>query len=223
MPWSPAAPPDLTPPPLRSARQITVNRSRINDEAMFGLAKEYRMAPTPGNSFYDHEFEILENVWTLDTLSEFPRPVRGAAQDQDRRGAAPLQSRRSAAHAVRALDLGHRHRGRLRAFLFLGQADLATASGAYADHADDRYAGPFLSVCRGDTGGRVYRLEAEFGGRLRLLDEFGKDYMRVARAKGLSEGTIIFKYPLRVAIYPIIAGSAGRSPCWSPDRCWCRW
>ena len=43
---------------FRMALQITVNRSRINDEVMFGLAKEYRMAPTPGNSFYDHEFEI---------------------------------------------------------------------------------------------------------------------------------------------------------------------
>jgi peptide/nickel transport system permease protein len=41
--------------------------------------------------------------------------------------------------------------------------------------------------------------------RATLLDEFGKEYMKVARAKGLSEWRLILKYPLRIAINPILA------------------
>ena len=41
--------------------------------------------------------------------------------------------------------------------------------------------------------------------RATMLDELGKEYMRVARAKGLSERRLIFKYPLRIAINPILA------------------
>ncbi len=59
---------------------------------------------------------------------------------------------------------------------------------------------PVVVVAASSTAGTIRVLRAT------LLDEFGKDYMRVARAKGLSEGTIIFKYPLRVAMNPIIAG-----------------
>ena len=59
---------------------------------------------------------------------------------------------------------------------------------------------PVVVVAASSTAGTIRVLRAT------LLDEFGKDYMRVARAKGLSESTIIFKYPLRVAMNPIIAG-----------------
>lgn len=59
---------------------------------------------------------------------------------------------------------------------------------------------PVVVVAASSTAGTIRVLRAT------LLDEFGKDYMRVARAKGLSEHTIIFKYPLRVAMNPIIAG-----------------
>ena len=59
---------------------------------------------------------------------------------------------------------------------------------------------PVVVVAASSTAGTIRVLRAT------LLDEFGKDYMRVARAKGLSEGAIIFKYPLRVAMNPIIAG-----------------
>ncbi len=38
-----------------------------------------------------------------------------------------------------------------------------------------------------------------------LLDELRKQYVITARAKGLSERTILFKYPVRVAINPIIS------------------
>jgi peptide/nickel transport system permease protein len=41
--------------------------------------------------------------------------------------------------------------------------------------------------------------------RATMLDEFGQEYMRVARAKGLPEYRIILKYPLRIAINPILA------------------
>jgi len=38
-----------------------------------------------------------------------------------------------------------------------------------------------------------------------LLDELGKQYVITARAKGVEERTLLFKYPVRVAINPIIS------------------
>ncbi len=38
-----------------------------------------------------------------------------------------------------------------------------------------------------------------------LLDELNKQYVITARAKGLSEGKLLFKYPVRVAINPIVS------------------
>ncbi len=38
-----------------------------------------------------------------------------------------------------------------------------------------------------------------------LLDELRKQYVITARAKGLSERTLLFKYPVRVAINPIVS------------------
>ena len=38
-----------------------------------------------------------------------------------------------------------------------------------------------------------------------LLDELGKQYVITARAKGVKELTLLFKYPVRVAINPIIS------------------
>jgi peptide/nickel transport system permease protein len=37
-----------------------------------------------------------------------------------------------------------------------------------------------------------------------LLDELGHDYVRTARAKGLGEGTVLFKHVLRNALIPIL-------------------
>lgn len=38
-----------------------------------------------------------------------------------------------------------------------------------------------------------------------LLDELGKQYVITARAKGVKESTLLFKYPVRVAINPIVS------------------
>jgi peptide/nickel transport system permease protein len=38
-----------------------------------------------------------------------------------------------------------------------------------------------------------------------LLDELGKQYVITARAKGVSERRLLFKYPVRVAINPIVS------------------
>jgi len=38
-----------------------------------------------------------------------------------------------------------------------------------------------------------------------LLDELGKQYVITARAKGIAERTLLFKYPVRVAINPIVS------------------
>jgi peptide/nickel transport system permease protein len=41
--------------------------------------------------------------------------------------------------------------------------------------------------------------------RANLLDELGKPYVELARAKGLSEGRVIWKYPVRVALNPFFS------------------
>jgi peptide/nickel transport system permease protein len=41
--------------------------------------------------------------------------------------------------------------------------------------------------------------------RASLLDELGKQYVVTARAKGLSEGKLLFKYPVRMSLNPIIS------------------
>lgn len=41
--------------------------------------------------------------------------------------------------------------------------------------------------------------------RATTLDELGKDYVKMARSKGLSEWKVILKHPVRVAINPIVS------------------
>ena len=45
-----------------------------------------------------------------------------------------------------------------------------------------------------------------------LLDELQKQYVITARSKGLRERTLLFKYPVRIAINPIISGIGGVFP-----------
>jgi peptide/nickel transport system permease protein len=45
-----------------------------------------------------------------------------------------------------------------------------------------------------------------------LLDELRKNYVVVARAKGVAELKLLFKYPIRVAMAPMIAGIANVLP-----------
>lgn len=45
--------------------------------------------------------------------------------------------------------------------------------------------------------------------RATLLDELRKQYVLTGRAKGLEEGRLLFRYPVRVAINPIVTGSGG--------------
>ena len=58
---------------------------------------------------------------------------------------------------------------------------------------------PVIVIGAASTAGTLRILRAT------MLDELGKEYMRVARAKGLPEGRLIFKYPLRIAVNPILA------------------
>ena len=41
--------------------------------------------------------------------------------------------------------------------------------------------------------------------RANLLDELKKPYVMVARAKGLTESRLLFKYPFRIAVNPVIS------------------
>ena len=41
--------------------------------------------------------------------------------------------------------------------------------------------------------------------RANMLDELDKQYVMVARSKGLSEGKILYKYPFRIAVNPVVS------------------
>ncbi len=59
---------------------------------------------------------------------------------------------------------------------------------------------PVILLGIGGTAGTVRTMRAM------MLDELRKQYVTVARAKGLSEIQVLIRYPLRLAINPIISG-----------------
>ena len=59
---------------------------------------------------------------------------------------------------------------------------------------------PMLILGTAGTAGSIRTTRAN------LLDELGKPYVITARAKGLKEGKMLLKYPLRVALNPFISG-----------------
>ena len=58
---------------------------------------------------------------------------------------------------------------------------------------------PVIIIGTAGTAGMIRRLRAN------LLDELYKQYVVTARAKGLAEGKLLIKYPLRMALNPFIA------------------
>jgi peptide/nickel transport system permease protein len=62
------------------------------------------------------------------------------------------------------------------------------------------------AVAAGALGGEARLYRAMF------LEEIGKDYVRTARAKGLSEQVVLFRHVLRNALIPIITSAGGYLP-----------
>ena len=58
---------------------------------------------------------------------------------------------------------------------------------------------PIIVIGTAGTAGLIRVMRAN------LLDELKKQYVIVARAKGLAERTLLFKYPVRIAINPILS------------------
>lgn len=58
---------------------------------------------------------------------------------------------------------------------------------------------PMIVIGMAGTAGIIRTMRAT------TLDELGKDYVKMARSKGLAEWKVIFKHPVRVAINPIIS------------------
>lgn len=65
---------------------------------------------------------------------------------------------------------------------------------------------PVIVVGTAGTAGLIRVLRAQ------LLDEFEKQYVITARAKGVREGRLIRKYPFRMALNPVISGVGGLLP-----------
>lgn len=65
---------------------------------------------------------------------------------------------------------------------------------------------PVIVVGTGGTAGLIRVMRAN------LLDELEKQYVITARSKGVPETTLLFKYPVRLAMNPLISGLAWLFP-----------
>lgn len=65
---------------------------------------------------------------------------------------------------------------------------------------------PLIVIATAGTAGLIRVLRSS------LLDELGKQYVITVRAKGVGEKRLLFKYPVRLAVNPIISGLAGLLP-----------
>ena len=65
---------------------------------------------------------------------------------------------------------------------------------------------PVIVIVFGSTAGTIRTLRAT------LLDEMGKQYVITARAKGVPWRVLLFKYPVRLALNPIVASIGGVFP-----------
>lgn len=65
---------------------------------------------------------------------------------------------------------------------------------------------PLLVITIGSTGGLIRTMRAT------LLDELSKQYVMTARAKGVPKRKLLRKYPVRMALNPIIASIGGVFP-----------
>ena len=65
---------------------------------------------------------------------------------------------------------------------------------------------PVIVVGTGGTAGMIRILRAT------LLDELQKQYVITARSKGVNETTVLFKYPVRIALNPLISNLAWLFP-----------
>ena len=65
---------------------------------------------------------------------------------------------------------------------------------------------PLIVIGTSGTAGMIRVMRAA------LLDELRKQYVLTGRAKGLEEGRLLFKYPLRIAINPMVSTIGGLLP-----------
>jgi peptide/nickel transport system permease protein len=92
-------------------------------------------------------------------------------------------------------------------WLFAKTLSLVPYSGYLSGTAMVRFlALPVLVAIVGRLGG-----EARFY-RTLFLEEIGKDYVRTARAKGLTERAVLFRHVLRNAMLPILTGTISAIP-----------
>jgi peptide/nickel transport system permease protein len=101
--------------------------------------------------------------------------------------------------AILAIYLGHKHFDANVGGLFSPQYELAPWSfGKVRDLLSNIWI-PIVVVGLGGTTGMVRVM------RGMMLDELSQPYVETARAKGLSETKLIYKYPVRLAISPILS------------------
>ena len=90
--------------------------------------------------------------------------------------------------------------------LFTAQYELAPWSLAKVVDLLKHLPLPLIVIGTAGTAGMIRVLRAT------LLDELPKQYVVTARTKGVGETRLLFKYPVRIAINPIVSGIGGVLP-----------
>ncbi len=108
--------------------------------------------------------------------------------------------------ALILMYIGMKYFGTQVGGLFSPKYELAPWSwGKFVDMLSNLWL-PITVIGIGGTG-RITRVM-----RATVLDELGKPYVMTARAKGLPERRLVLKYPVRIALSPILAGIGGVLP-----------
>ncbi|MCL5059595.1 MAG: ABC transporter permease [Candidatus Thermoplasmatota archaeon] len=125
--------------------------------------------------------------YSVEVLSVFDALVSGLRTRQEKTYSAPLAMQLYAKEFVERDGVTVRDYPRLR------------YGGAHLKQADDHRLDMLVSVAAGiGSGARWYRTI--------FLEEIGKDYVRTARAKGLSEIRVLFRHVLKNGMIPILTG-----------------
>ena len=98
---------------------------------------------------------------------------------------------------------------KLRWFPSFGMAEAGTVHGSVMDMLLDYLAHmvlPILTVVILSIGGRMRMT------RTNMLEVLNSDYIRTARAKGLSESVVIYKHAFRNTLIPLVTSLAGLLP-----------
>ena len=214
---------------FRQAVSMAINRDEVNEAAFFGLAVPRQTTTLPQNSYYKDEWETVAADYDPDTANELLDELGLTEKDRFGIRIVTILFAYAVAIPIGIYSATHQYSLGDYGFTVLGFVGLATpnfllalllmyvllklfgisAGGLFSPAYEfepwsvarvvDALLHLPLPVLVAGTAAIVRVM------RSTLLDELKKQYVITARAKGVDEHRLVMKYPVRVALNPIIA------------------